>query len=140
MMKLVVHDRNSAAGLLLTGFSHTHEVVRVLRSLEETDSASVLLESFARRCLETGIAFDSTDPLTACTFCSMLVEVEVHVEPGSPAVHFVRLYHRDASGVLCRLHHGTLHAVARQLRCDDGPLLPIPPATAAAAAARYRVP
>lgn len=133
MMKLVVHDKDSAAGLLLTGFSHAQDVVRVLRGLEDTDSASVLLESFARRCLEAGVAFESTDPLTACTFCSSLVEVEVHAEPGTPAAHFVRLYHRDASGVLCRLHHGTLHAVARQLRCDEGPRLPVSPAVAATA-------
>ena len=136
MMKLDVHDGNSAAGLRLSGFSHMHEVVRVLRSLEEADSASVLLESFAHRCLEAGFAFESTDPLTACTVCHSLVEVEVHAQPGSPTAHFVRLYRRDAGGVLCRLHHGTLHAVARQLRCDGGPLLPLPPAIAAAAAAR----
>lgn len=126
MMKLVVHDGNSAAGLSLTGFSHMREVVRVLRGLEESDSASVLLESFARRCLEAGLAFESTDPQTACTVCGSLVEVEVHAEPGAPVVHFVRLYRRDPGGVLCRLNHGTLHAVARQLRCEEGSPFPVP--------------
>ncbi|WP_448204712.1 hypothetical protein [Azospirillum sp. sgz302134] len=133
MMKLVIHDRNSAAGLLLRGFRHTHEVVRVLRGLEETGNASVLLEAFAQRCLEAGIDFDSTDPATACPHCSTLVEVEVHAEPGAPPAQFVRLYHRDATGTLCRVHHGTLHAVARQLRCDDGPKVPVPPSIAASA-------
>ena len=133
MIKLVIHDKRSAAGLLLHGFDQMRDVVRALRGLAETDSASVLLESFARRCLDSGIAFESTDPLTACTFCSTLVEVEVVAEPGVPPAQFVRLYHRDAAGILCRLHHGTLHAVARKLRCERGTFSLLPPAVAASA-------
>lgn len=132
MMKLVIHDRHSAAGLILPGFGHMREVVRALRGLETVGSASVLLEAFAQRCLEAGVAFDSTDPLTACSFCTRLVEVEVHAEDGVAPVQFVRLYDRDADGILCRRHHGTLHAVARQLRCEEGAPFPILPAIAAA--------
>ncbi len=135
MMKLVIHDRHSAAGLVLPGFGHMRDVVRVLRGLETVGSASVLLEAFARRCLESGVAFDSTDPLTACSFCTKLVEVEVHAEDGMPPVQFVRLYDRDADGILCRRHHGTLHAVARQLRCEEDTPLPSLPAIAAQKAA-----
>ncbi len=109
------------------------DVVRALHGLAETDSASVLLESFARRCLESGIAFHSTAPLTACTFCTSLVKVEVVAGAGAPPVHFVRLYHRNAAGILCRLHHGTLHAVARKLRCGRGTFSLLPPSVATSA-------
>ncbi|OYD83227.1 hypothetical protein [Azospirillum brasilense] len=135
MMKLVIHDRHSAAGLILPDVDHMRDVVRALRGLETVDSASVLLEAFARRCLEAGVAFDSTDPLTACSFCTRLVEVEVHAEDGASPVQFVRLYDRDADGILCRRHHGTLHAVARQLRCEDGAPFPTLPAIATKTAA-----
>lgn len=71
--------------------------------------------SFALRCLEGGIGFASTDPLTACPDCTTLVEVEVHAEPGVPVALLARLYGRGKDGLLSRRHHGTLDAVAHQI-------------------------
>jgi len=115
MIKLVIHDERFAAGLHLSGFGDPRDVVGALRRLPDTGSASVLLESFALRCLERGIGFEPTDPLTACPVCTNLVEVEVYAEPGVPVALFARLYGRDEDGLLSRRHHGTLDAVARQI-------------------------
>lgn len=115
MIKLVIHDGSHAAGLHLSGFGDPRDVVGTLRRLPDAGSASVLMESFALRCLERGIDFESTDPLTACPVCTNLVEVEVYAEPGVPVALFARLYGRDGDGLLSRRHHGTLNAVARQI-------------------------
>nr|WP_246499510.1 hypothetical protein [Azospirillum soli] len=117
---MVVHDGRHAAGLRLDGFGHPREVVGALRRLPHAGSASVLLESFALRCLEGGIDFEATDPMTACPVCTNLVEVEVYAEPGLPVALFARLYGRDDDGLLSRRHHGTLDAVAHQI--ERGPI------------------
>ncbi|WP_448188430.1 hypothetical protein [Azospirillum sp. sgz301742] len=110
-IKLVVHDDRHAAGLFLASFRGMPQVISELRPLRDADSASVLLERFAERCLRAGHAFESADPLID-TCPSGADIVEVHLDPMLPHTPFVRLFEVDERGHRWRRHRGTLDGIA----------------------------
>lgn len=110
-IKLVVHDDHHAAGLFLDGFGGMPQVISELRPLRDSGSASELLERFAERCLRSGRAFESADPLID-TCPSGADIVEVHLDPILPRTPFVRLFEVDERGLRWRRHRGTLDGIA----------------------------
>ena len=110
-IKLVAHDHRHASGLFLAGFRSMGHVIEELRPLRDADSASVLLERFAERCLRAGRDFESADPLID-TCPSGANIVEVHLDPMLPHTPFVRLFEVDERGHRWRRHRGTLNGIA----------------------------
>lgn len=112
-IKLIIRDGDYAAALLLYGFLDVKGVLLELRRLATRGSGSLVLESLAARCLQSGRRFQPAAPLLDGQPPS-ITTVDAEVDPALPGVIFAQVFRREDDGRLIPACTGTVEGILEQ--------------------------